>query len=72
MLLVGNTSKGVWGERMGACGLLVYGCGMSTKGGQSSAISFGILPSEEWDGASSRLLMAVFMNNGNFIIIKKV
>lgn len=33
MLLVGKTSEGVWGEGMGACGLLacVCGCGTSTE-----------------------------------------
>lgn len=41
------------------------------KGGQSSAMSLNCLPSEEWDGPSSRLLMAVFMNNANFVIIQK-
>lgn len=45
---------------------------LTHNGGQSSAVSFHILPSEEWDGPSSRLLMAVFMNNANFIIIQKV
>lgn len=35
-------------------------------------LCLNILPSEEWDSTSSRLLMAVFMNNANFVIIQKV
>jgi len=62
-------SGGLWAPYVHVWMWRVY---LMLKGGQSSAMSFDILPSEEWDSASSRLLMAVFMNNANFIIIQKV
>lgn len=76
MVLARNTSEGVWGEEWGpveSLHMCVYAlCLPRAQGGQSPALSFKILLSEEWDSASSRLLMAVFMNNANCVIIQKV
>lgn len=66
---VGRRNGGLWTPCVRVWMWRVY---LMHKGGQSSAMSFNILPSEEWDGTSSRLLMAVFMNNANFVIIQKV
>lgn len=66
---VGRRNGGLWTPCTHLCMWCVY---LMHKGGQSSAVSFNPLPSEEWDRTSSRLLVAVFVNIANFIIIQKV